>query len=56
VLKILQLEDMERMQRVLDASISAIGEEKSLYDLATSFLFLGKTSQAKKLLETPGLR
>jgi hypothetical protein len=47
---------MERMQRVLDASIATIGEEKSLYDLATSFLYMGKTSQAKKLLETPGLR
>jgi hypothetical protein len=51
-----QLEDMEKMQRVLDASISVIGEERSLYDLALNFLYLGKTSQARKLLETPGLR
>ncbi len=47
---------MERMQRVLDASIGAIGEEKSLYDLAHNFLVLGKFAQAHKLFETPGLR
>lgn len=39
---------MERMQRVLDASISVIGEERSLYDLAMNFLSLGKTSQVKQ--------
>ncbi len=54
--KLIQLEDMERMQRVLDASISVIGEERSLYDLAHNFLDLGKYAQAKKLFETPGLR
>jgi len=36
---------MDRMQRVLDASINVVGEEKSLYDLAMNFLTLGKTSQ-----------
>jgi hypothetical protein len=47
---------MEKMQRVLDASIATIGEERSLYDLAHNFLALNKPAQAKKLLETPGLR
>ncbi len=47
---------MERMQRVLDASISVIGEERSLYDLAHNFLDMGRYSQAKKLFDTPGLR
>ncbi len=54
--KLIQKEDMERMQRVLDASISVIGEERSLYDLAHNFLTLNRPVQAKKLLETPGLR
>ena len=48
--------DMVLLQRVLDASIALIGEEASLYDLATSFLACGKSAQAKKLFETPGLR
>jgi hypothetical protein len=41
------------MQRVLDASITVIGEERSLYDLAMNFLSLGKTSQVTKFLQNP---
>lgn len=54
--KLIETEDMERMQRVLNASISLVGEERSLYDMAMNFLIMGKFAQAKKLLETPGLR
>ena len=53
--KLIEDENIEGIQAVLDASIDLIGEENSLYDLAYSFVSLGKTSQAKKLLETPGL-
>lgn len=54
--KLIEAEDMDKMQRVLDASITVIGEEKSLYDLAHSLLSEGKLTQAKKVLETPGMR
>ena len=47
---------VERMQRVVDASVEVIGEAKSLYNLAFTFVDTGKLSQAKKLLATPGLR
>lgn len=53
---LIEEEDMEKMQRVLDASIEVIGEERALYDLAINFLEMGKSSQARKLLATPGLR
>ena len=49
-------EDTEGIQRILDASISVIGEERSVYNLAVSFIETGKLAQAKKLLATPGLR
>ena len=32
------------------------GEMDALYDLAFSFIECGKTRQAKKVLDTPGLR
>lgn len=53
---LIEAEDMENMQRVLDASIATYGEERSLYDLADDFLHLGRLKQARKLLATPGLR
>ena len=54
--KLIEDENIEGIQAILDASIDLIGEENSLYDLAYSFLSLGKIPQAKKLLETPGLQ
>lgn len=54
--KLVDNESLELLQRVVDASIKVIGEENSIYDLATDFLVMGKYSQARKLLETPGLR
>jgi len=54
--RLIEDEDLEAMQKILDMSIDMVGEEKSLYDLAHNFLNSGKKSQAKKLLETPGLR
>ncbi|XP_059094066.1 leucine-rich PPR motif-containing protein, mitochondrial-like [Tigriopus californicus] len=54
--KLVEEESLELLQRVVDASIKIIGEENSIYDLAMDFLVMGKYSQARKLLESPGLR
>ena len=54
--KLIAKEDTKGMQRVLDASIDVIGEARSLYNLAFTFIDVEKLSQAKKLLATPGLR
>ena len=42
--------DYEKIQRVLDLSIKVVGEELTLYDAIFSFLSLGKTEYAQKLL------
>jgi len=55
-LKLIEEENIEGIQAVLDASIDLIGEENSLYDLSMCFVRMGKIPQARKLLETPGLR
>ena len=39
--QLIEAENVEAMQNILDLSIGLIGEEKSLYDLALSFLALG---------------
>merc|ERR1719229_1065618 len=54
--RLIELENPELLQRVLDVSINLHGEELALYDLILSFLDLGRIPQAKKLIETPGLR
>ena len=55
-LKLIEEENIEGIQAVLDASIDLTGEENSLYDLSMCFIRMGKIPQARKLLETPGLR
>ena len=54
--RLIEVENLELLQRVLDMSINLHGEELALYDLILSFLDLGRIPQAKKLIETPGLR
>jgi len=54
--QLIEVENLELLQRVLDMSINLHGEELALYDLILSFLDLGRIPQAKKLIETPGLR
>ena len=44
--------ELEKVQRVLDISVKAIGEERTLYDTAYCFLSMGKSEQAEKLLGT----
>ncbi|XP_064103347.1 leucine-rich PPR motif-containing protein, mitochondrial-like [Macrobrachium nipponense] len=52
----IKLEDTEKLQKIMDLSISIHGEMNSLYDLVFAFIECGKVRQAKKILETPGLR
>ena len=54
--KLIEEDDVDAVQEIMDASSSVIGEEKSIYDLAHAFLYLGRKDQAKKLFETPGLQ
>merc|ERR1719245_135802 len=49
-------EDTAGIERVINASMNVIGEERSICNLAASFIETGKYTQAKKLLATPGLR
>ena len=49
-------EDKERMQRLLNATVSVKREEGALYDFGRIFLEMGRIPQARKLLGAPGLR
>lgn len=49
-------EDGASLQKLTDLSTGIHGEVNSLYDLMLSFLESGRIRQAKKILETPGLR
>ncbi|XP_071514137.1 leucine-rich PPR motif-containing protein, mitochondrial isoform X2 [Panulirus ornatus] len=52
----IKLEDAEKLQKIMDLSIKVHGELNSLYDMVFAFIESGRVKQAKKLLETPGLR
>lgn len=52
----IKIEDTEKLQKIMDLSIDIHGEMNSLYDLVFAFIECGKIRQAKKILETPGLR
>lgn len=52
----IKLEDTEKLQKIMDLSIEVHGEMNSLYDLVFGFIECGRIKQAKKILETPGLR
>ncbi|KAK7057041.1 hypothetical protein SK128_001374 [Halocaridina rubra] len=49
-------EDTVKLQKIMDLSIEVHGEMNSLYDLVFAFIECGKIRQAKKILDTPGLR
>lgn len=53
--RLVQEENVDGLQKVIDMSISVIGEELTLYSLTCIFLQQDRRSQAKKMLETPGL-
>lgn len=54
--KLIQAEDAINLQRLTDLSTNIHGEVNSLYDLVFSFVECGRIRQARKILETPGLR
>lgn len=54
--RLIQAEDATNLQRVTDLSTEIHGEVNSLYDLVFSFIECGRVRQARKILETPGLR
>ncbi|OQV14419.1 Leucine-rich PPR motif-containing protein, mitochondrial [Hypsibius exemplaris] len=54
--RLIETEDTTSLQTVIDASIQLYGETNSLYDLAFAFIECGRTKQAQKIFETPGMR
>ncbi|XP_043224122.1 leucine-rich PPR motif-containing protein, mitochondrial-like [Amphibalanus amphitrite] len=54
--QLIKEENTDQLQRLLDLSMETYGEMDALYDLAFSFIECGKMRQAKKVLDTPGLR
>ncbi|CAL8088007.1 unnamed protein product [Orchesella dallaii] len=54
--RFIKLEDADNLQKVMDLSTSIHGEVNSMYDLVFAFIDCGKVRQARKILETPGLR
>lgn len=54
--RLIQAEDATNLQRITDLSTEIHGEVNSLYDLVFSFIECGRVRQARKILETPGLR
>lgn len=54
--KLIQVEDAVNLQRLTDLSTNIHGEVNSLYDLVFSFVECGRIRQARKILETPGLK
>lgn len=54
--RLIQKEDASNLQRLTDLSTNIHGEVNSLYDLVFAFVECGRVRQARKILETPGLR
>ena len=54
--EIIQMEEKALFDELLDICTKSKGEEAVLYDFARIFLEMGKTPQAKKLFQAPGLR
>lgn len=53
---LIQKEDANNLQKLTDLSTKVHGEVNSLYDLVFAFVECGRIRQARKILETPGLR
>lgn len=53
---LIQKEDATNLQKLTDLSTKVHGEVNSLYDLVFAFVECGRVRQARKILETPGLR
>lgn len=54
--RLISTEDSENLQKVIDITTEIHGEANTLYELAVCLLSCDRVKQAKKILETPGLR
>lgn len=54
--RLIQSEDAANLQKLTDLSTNVHGEVNSLYDLVFSFVECGRIRQARRILETPGLK
>lgn len=54
--KLIAAEDAAGLQRLTDLSTVIHGEVNSLYDLVFGFVECGRLRQARRILETPGMR
>lgn len=53
--RLIELEEVENLQKLVDLDTIVHGERVSLYDLAFAFIECGHLEQAKKIFETPRL-
>ena len=53
---LIEKEDSTALQKLSDESMKIHGEANVLIDLSVAFLLAGRERQAKKIMETPGLR
>ncbi|XP_059481411.1 leucine-rich PPR motif-containing protein, mitochondrial isoform X2 [Neocloeon triangulifer] len=54
--RLISSEDAASLQKLTDLSTQVHGEVNSLYDLVFAFVECGRIRQARRILETPGLR
>lgn len=54
--KLIMEEDAAGLQKLTDISTLIHGEVNSLYDLVFGFIECGRLKQARRILETPGMR
>lgn len=54
--KLITAEDAVGLQRITDLSTTVHGEVNSLYDLVFGFVDCNRLKQARRILETPGMR
>ncbi|XP_064624156.1 leucine-rich PPR motif-containing protein, mitochondrial-like [Lineus longissimus] len=54
--RLIEKESPEKLQEVMDIASSSLGEMQALHHLFFSFVECGKESQARRILETPGMR
>ncbi|XP_014230719.1 leucine-rich PPR motif-containing protein, mitochondrial [Trichogramma pretiosum] len=56
MMALIEKEDAQRLQQIVDYCTKIYGEVNSLLDLSVAFFESNKPRQARKILETPGLR
>ncbi|XP_018009682.1 leucine-rich PPR motif-containing protein, mitochondrial [Hyalella azteca] len=54
--ELIKREDTQRLQQLVDMTTDLYGEYNSLLDLTIGFVDEGRVKEAKRVLETPGLR